>query len=182
MHFSLASAIVLLLDLSLSAHGMPKMKRASNSFAGSNLYFLHGLSSSDQAYYIDKLASDGAKVIRIWVNGLSQGCVKGSNVVSDISEFETTIGDYNYDTLAKLDAVLAQTSAKGIKAIISPHDGNDIHDSSTAGNGCDIYCSTYGTSFYSNSEAKSQYDARIAAILNYQSPSSGKKSTAAPNK
>ncbi|CAL5873313.1 uncharacterized protein PFLUO_LOCUS7584 [Penicillium psychrofluorescens] len=175
MRFSLASAVVLLLDLGVSVQGIPKMKRASSSFAGSNLYFLHGLSASDQSYYINQLANDGAKVIRIWVNGLSKGCVKGSNVVDDISEFETTIGDYNYDTLAKLDAVLAQTSAKGIKAIISPHDGNDIHDSSTSGNGCDIYCSTYGTSFYSSSQAKTQYDARIAAILNYQSPSSGKK-------
>jgi mannan endo-1,4-beta-mannosidase len=174
MYITLSSITIFSLVLAPLVQGIPKMKRASRSFAGSNLYFLHGLSSSDQASYIDKLASNGAKVIRIWINGLSQGCVKGSNVVEDIPEFETVIGTYNYDTLAKLDAVLAQTSAKGIKAIISPHDGNDIHDSSMAGNGCDVYCSTYGTSFYSNSDAQTQYDARIAAILNYKSPSSGK--------
>lgn len=146
---------------------------ASASFAGSSLYFLHGLSASDQAYYIDTLATYGAKVVRIWVNGLGTGCVKGSNVVNGMSEFETTLGQYNYATLAALDSVLAQLAAKGMKAIISPHDGNDIHDSSTSGNGCDIYCKTYGTSFYSNSAAQAHYDARIKAILSYVSPSSG---------
>jgi mannan endo-1,4-beta-mannosidase len=170
-----AVAVPLALSSVAQADQYPNQSASSPSFAGSNLYFLHGLSSTDQAAYIDKLASDGAKVIRIWVNGLSKGCVKGSNVVTDISEFETTLGEYNYDTLAKLDAVLAQTSAKGIKAIISPHDGNDIHDGSTSGNGCDVYCETYATSFYNNDGAQAHYDARFAAILNYTSPSSNKK-------
>jgi mannan endo-1,4-beta-mannosidase len=168
------STAVAALALISTSQAVPHRKRASLSFAGSNLYFLHGLSASDQATYINKLASYEAKVVRLWVTGVSQGCQKGSNVATSIADFESTIGQYNYDTLAALDAVLAQTSAKGIKAIISPHDGNDIHDSSTSGNGCDIYCQTYGTSFYSNSNAQSQYDARISAILNYKSPSSGK--------
>jgi mannan endo-1,4-beta-mannosidase len=146
---------------------------ASTSFAGSSLYFLSGLSTSDQAYYIDTLASYGAKVIRIWINGLDVGCVKGSYVSNSISEFETTLGEYNWNTLAALDAVLAQMAANGMKAIISVHDGNDIHDGSVSGNGCDIYCETYGTSFYSNPQAQAYYDARIKAILTYVSPSSG---------
>jgi hypothetical protein len=146
---------------------------ASTSFAGSSLYFLAGLSASDQAYYIDTLASYGAKVIRIWINGLDVGCVKGSYVLNSISEFETTVGEYNWDTLAALDAVLAQMVVNGMKAIISVHDGNDIHDSSVSGNGCDVYCETYGTSFYSNTQAQAYYDARVKAILTYVSPSSG---------
>lgn len=147
---------------------------ASSSFGGSNLYFLHGLSASDQANYIDTLASYGAKVVRVWVTGLSTGCTKGSNVVTGFPDFETTLGTYNYQTLTGVDNVLAQLAAKGIKAIISPHDGNLIHGSGTAGNGCDVYCSAYGTSFYSNSAAQAYYDARIKAILTYKSPSSGK--------
>lgn len=94
---------------------------ASSSFSGSSLYFLHGLSSADQDAYIDALAGYGAKVIRIWINGLEAVCTKGSNIASSVSEFETTIGQYNFDTLAKLDAVLAKMVAKGMKAIISPH-------------------------------------------------------------
>lgn len=146
---------------------------ASNSFAGSSLYFLPGLSATDQAYYINTLANYGAKVVRIWVNQLGTGCVKGSNVVTNVQDFETTIGQYNWDSLAKIDIVLAQLAAKGMKAIISPHDGNVIHNGDVQGNGCDIYCNTYGTSFYGNSNAQTQYDARIKAILTYKSPSSG---------
>ncbi|KAL6876829.1 glycoside hydrolase family 5 protein [Trichoderma novae-zelandiae] len=155
---------------SLAAFGLAT---ASNSFAGSSLYFLPGLSATDQAYYINTLAGYGAKVVRIWINELDTGCVKGSNVVTNVQDFETTIGQYNWDSLAKVDKVLAQLAAKGMKAIISPHDGNVIHDSDTEGNGCDIYCNTYRTSFYDNSNAQTQYDARIKAILTYKSPSSG---------
>ncbi|KAL7945039.1 glycoside hydrolase family 5 protein [Trichoderma barbatum] len=155
---------------SLAACGLAT---ASNSFAGSSLYFLPGLSAFDQAYYINTLAGYGAKVVRIWINQHTTGCDKGSNIVTGVQDFETSIGSYNWDALAKVDKVLAQLAAKGMKAIISPHDGNDIHDSNTKGNGCDIYCKTYGTSFYGNSNAQAQYDARIKAILTYKSPSSG---------
>ncbi len=61
-----------------------------------------------------------------------------------------------------------------MKAIISVHDGNDIHDPNVQeGNGCDVYCKTYGTSFYSSSTAQRQFDARVKAILTYVSPSHG---------
>ncbi|TAQ89287.1 hypothetical protein B7494_g2360 [Chlorociboria aeruginascens] len=159
----------LLAPLALSAFA-----GASNSFGGSSLYFLHGLSSSDQDYYINTLSGYGAKVIRLWITGLGTGCVKGSNVATDVPDFETTIGTYNNATLEAIDGVLSKMAAKGMKAIISPHDGNDIHDSSTSGNGCDAYCKTYATSFYTSSTAQAQYDARIQAILSYVSPSSGK--------
>lgn len=164
----------LLLPILLAPFWLSAFASASHSWAASSLYFLHGLSSSDQDYYIDTLASFGAKVIRLWVTGLDTGCVKGSNVVTSVPDFETTIGTYNYATLEAIDGVLAKMAAKGMKAIISPHDGNDIHGSGVSGNGCDIYCETYGTSFYSNSNAQAQYDARIKAILSYKSPSSGK--------
>jgi mannan endo-1,4-beta-mannosidase len=77
------------------------------------------------------------------------------------------------DTLAVLDTVLAQLASYGMKAIISPHDAGVI----CGVNGHDAYCSKYGSSdnFYSSIEAKQDYDNRMAAILNYVSPSSGKK-------
>ena len=155
------------------AAAFTKLASASNSFAGSSLYFLHGLSDSDQDYYIDTLAGWGAKTVRVWINGLGTGCVKGSNVVRGVSEFETTIGTYNWDTLAAVDVVLSKLAAKGMKAIISPHDGNDVHDGDSGGNGCDIYCKTYHSGFYSSSTAQAQFDARIKAILTYKSPTSG---------
>jgi mannan endo-1,4-beta-mannosidase len=60
-----------------------------------------------------------------------------------------------------------------MKAIISPHDGGSIGGS----NGCDAYCKKYGNSenFYSNNNAKSDYDNRLAHILNFESPHFKKK-------
>jgi mannan endo-1,4-beta-mannosidase len=40
--------------------------RASNSFAGSNNYYLHGLLPQEQADYIQALQADGAKIVRLW--------------------------------------------------------------------------------------------------------------------
>jgi len=41
-------------------------KRSSNSWAGTNNYYVHGLSASDQASYISTLKSYGTKVVRLW--------------------------------------------------------------------------------------------------------------------
>lgn len=37
-----------------------------NSFAGSNLYFLHALPQDEQKAYVETLAGWGAKVLRLW--------------------------------------------------------------------------------------------------------------------
>jgi len=74
--------------------------------------------------------------------------------------------------------VLSQLLAAGIKAIISPHDANLLPPSgqSSGYNGIDTYGSAYKSSdnFYSNVNAKQRYDNRLASILNYKSPTSGK--------
>lgn len=79
-----------------------------------------------------------------------------------------SIGTYHDDVLHRLDNVLSLLYKKGIKAIISPHDGGSLGGA----NGCDPYCNKYHNSdnFYGNNSAKSDYDKRIAHILNYNSP------------
>jgi mannan endo-1,4-beta-mannosidase len=79
---------------------------------------------------------------------------------------------YNTTVLEKLDVTLSILSKYGMKAIISPHDAGHINSL----NGCDAYCARYGnqSTFYSSAEAKQDYDNRLAAILNYQSPNFGK--------
>ena len=62
----LAIAFLLTLTLATTAYCRSLEKRASKSWGGGNLYFLHGLSDSDQDYYINTMASDGAKVVRLW--------------------------------------------------------------------------------------------------------------------
>lgn len=100
--------------------------QASPSWAGTNLYYLQGLSDSDQDAYISKLSSYNTKVVRLWVNGQSKGCQKGSNIVQDVPQLETTLGQYNDVTLDAVDKVLVKLVAKNIKAVISPHDANSL--------------------------------------------------------
>lgn len=62
----LTTVSLLALASASTVHGGALQKRASNSFGGGNLYFLHGLSDSDQDYYINTMASYDAKVVRLW--------------------------------------------------------------------------------------------------------------------
>ena len=84
------------------------------------------------------------------------------------------MGTFQDDVLKALDNTLKIVANNGMKAIISPHDGNLLppSGSSTGYNGCDIYCKTYKSSdtFYSSTAAKAAYDRRLAHILNFQSP------------
>ncbi|KAH8170114.1 glycoside hydrolase family 5 protein [Sarocladium implicatum] len=109
-----------------AASALPDKRQSSPSWAGTNLYFLQGLSDQDQDAYIQQLSNYNVKVVRLWVNSQSQGCQKGSRIVRDIPALETTIGQYNKVTLDELDKVLVKLVSKNIKAIISPHDSNSL--------------------------------------------------------
>lgn len=115
----LASACVALATCATSVLG-------SVSWTGTNLYYLQGMSDADQDAYINKLSEFNTKVVRLWVNGQTAGCQKGSNIVRNIPQLETTLGQYNQVTLDELDKVLVKLVAKNMKAIISPHDSNSL--------------------------------------------------------
>jgi len=61
MKFSLLFSFATLAASSIISHGA-----TSNSFAGSNSYYLHGLHPDEQATYISSLRDAGAKVVRLW--------------------------------------------------------------------------------------------------------------------
>lgn len=98
------------------------------SWMGTNLYYLQGLSAADQVAYIETMAADGVKVVRVWVNAQTAGaCQKGSLIAADVPALETAaLGEYNNATLDALDGVLVKLEDKGIKALISPHDANSL--------------------------------------------------------
>lgn len=52
--------------LLLALYAFEKVASTSNSWAGSNSYYLHALSDADQTSYIDDLQAAGAKVVRLW--------------------------------------------------------------------------------------------------------------------
>lgn len=97
------------------------------SWMGTNLYYLQGLSDPDQDTYIGKMAEDGAKVVRVWVNAqTADSCQKGSRIAVTVPPLESAIGKYNDETLDALDKVMAKLSDHGIKSLISPHDANSL--------------------------------------------------------
>ncbi|KAJ6444550.1 LOW QUALITY PROTEIN: beta- -mannanase protein [Purpureocillium lavendulum] len=148
-------------------------RATSKSWAGTSNYFLQGLSADDQQAYLKKLASDGVKVIRLWVSNQpgNGACVKGSLSATSVPELETTIGQYNNETLDALDQTLVWVGENGLKAIISPHDGNKLNGA----NGNDIYGQTYGPgSFYEEQAAYDAYDARLRYVVSYTGKHSGK--------
>jgi len=108
------------------------------------------------------------------VTGLPGGCIKGSETTNPVPNFEDTVGKYNTDVLEALDNTLALLKTANIKAIISPHDANQLTNTD---NRCDAYCKKFGSSsnFYSSPAAKTAYDNRISAILDFKSPNFGNK-------
>lgn len=113
-------------SLTLRSENSTSVMKTSDSFMGFNLYYLQGLSDSDQDAFIGQMAADGAKVARVWVNAQNPGCQKGSKITVTVPPLESTIGKYNDKTLDALDKVIVKLSNKGIKALISPHDANSL--------------------------------------------------------
>lgn len=63
------------LVVSSLSHPEPKLTRnGSPSWAGSNLYFLHGLDAATQSAYIETLAGWGVKVLRLWGELFIRSC------------------------------------------------------------------------------------------------------------
>jgi mannan endo-1,4-beta-mannosidase len=97
--------------------------------------------------------------------------LKGSTIVDAIPPLEPTIGIFDFTVLDALDDTLKLLHDDGIKAIISPHNANSL----TGDVACDAYCQKYtdASTIYSSPEAKADYDKRLEAILNYQTPNFG---------
>lgn len=121
-----AFALALLAAITRPSTSLASSGGNSTSWMGTNLYYLQGLSDSDQDAYIGQMAADGAKVVRVWVNAQTKGCQKGSQITVTVPPLESTIGKYNDETLDTLDKTITKLSSHGIKALISPHDANSL--------------------------------------------------------
>ncbi|KAL1872685.1 hypothetical protein Daus18300_004231 [Diaporthe australafricana] len=166
-----AFALALLAAFTRPSTSLAVRRGNSTSWMGTNLYYLQGLSDSDQDAYISQMAEDGAKVVRVWANAQTVGCQKGSRIAITVPPLESTIGQYNDETLDALDKVIVKLSGHGIKALISPHDANSLLGDYRK----DIYYDTWGAqSFYESQEAFEAYDARLTHILNYKGATSGR--------
>lgn len=63
----IVALVIATLAVASLSHPEPKISKSdSSSWAGSNLYFLHGLDAETQSAYIEALAGWGVKVLRLW--------------------------------------------------------------------------------------------------------------------
>ncbi|KAI1771532.1 hypothetical protein F4818DRAFT_445221 [Hypoxylon cercidicola] len=69
-----------------------------------------GLSESVQNSYINHLASVGTKVVRLWVNGQSDGSYqKGSTIAKTTPVFESSLRNYDDTVFDAIDSVLSES-------------------------------------------------------------------------
>jgi len=141
---------------------------AANSFAGSNLYYAAGLSSSQQDTLFSAMKSAGMKVLRVWVDGESTATTKNTPITSYPSVEPNTIGSYDSTVLNLLDAVMVKAHSFGIKLLISMHSFNALQ-------GGDVYGKIYGTGFfYEQTTPQQQFDNRLRFIMNHNHTTLGK--------
>eukprot|EP01087_Luapelamoeba_hula_P018495 TRINITY_DN5963_c0_g2_i1.p1 TRINITY_DN5963_c0_g2~~TRINITY_DN5963_c0_g2_i1.p1 ORF type:complete len:418 (-),score=62.83 TRINITY_DN5963_c0_g2_i1:72-1325(-) len=134
-----------------------------HSWAGSNLYYAAGLTFSEQEYLFSNLRRSGVRVLRVWLDGQTQGSTKNTKPFRGYPDLEhSSIGQYDDTVLNYLDAVMIEAHRYGIKLLISMYSFNALDNH-------DIYSRAYGVSgFYERSDAQSAFDNRIRHVLNHQ--------------
>lgn len=101
-----AQRIVAILIVTLAVASLsqprPKPNRSdSPSWAGSNLYFLHGLDAETQSAYIEVLAGWGVKVLRLWgelfiPTSYCVGTLSPDNTARPLAHHFTHFGQLNH--------------------------------------------------------------------------------------
>ncbi|EMD36754.1 glycoside hydrolase family 5 protein [Gelatoporia subvermispora B] len=152
----------------------------ANDFAGASSYFLYAVSDDDRDAVLDAMQSANMKLLRIFITQVAVG-TKGSSA-SAVNDLETVqVGNYDDTILRQIDNLAAAAHAKDIKLVIAMHDRYAL--------GCwttDAYVAKYdlpttncedgvpdSSAFYTNSGAITDFDNRLAHILNFESPNFG---------
>ncbi|EJD03939.1 beta-1,3-mannanase [Fomitiporia mediterranea MF3/22] len=160
LHFGFSSLLATFACVSNIVH----LTSAANSFAGSNLYYAAGLSSSDRETLLQGMQDAGMKVLRVWLDGQSTATTKGTTITAYPSLEPNQIGVFNDKVLELLDDFMIASHAHGIKLMISMHSFNALQ-------GGDVYGATYGTGFfYEWQNATSQFDNRLRHVMNHVNP------------
>ncbi|KAI5776542.1 glycoside hydrolase family 5 protein [Geopyxis carbonaria] len=159
--------------LSLFAFGamalFGQIAAAGQSFAGTNLYYAAGLKADMRAKYLDSLQDASIRVLRVWLDGQHSGGTKGTDITEYAGLEPSSVGTYDDTVLSLLDDFMVESNKRGIKLLISMHSWNSLSG------GSDPYAQNWGKDgFYTNSDATSAFDARLAHILAHEHSSLGK--------
>ncbi|KAM0747368.1 glycoside hydrolase [Meredithblackwellia eburnea MCA 4105] len=156
-------------------------------FKGASSYYLFALADADRYAVLDALKSGGFTVVRIFIASVQQNN-KGSNnaYVPDLEPKE--VGAYDDTILSKVDQLMYDCKARGLKLIIALHDRYALGFWST-----DTYATQFNivaagssgaqkvsnaATFYTSSKAISSFQNRLKHILNHQNSLLGGKTWA----
>ncbi|TBU28380.1 glycoside hydrolase [Dichomitus squalens] len=141
------------------------------NFAGSNLYYAAGLSSSQRATLLKGLQSANMKVLRVWI-GAQSGSQKGTSIPAspDVEPSTVCNGDtscYNPQILNMLDDLMVDAKSYGVKLLITMHSFNALEAN-------DVYGQRWGTGyFYEQADAQAAVH-RLQYIVNHVHKTLGK--------
>ncbi|KAJ3537618.1 hypothetical protein NM688_g6656 [Phlebia brevispora] len=169
---------VVLLGLTAVLPMMTAVK--ANDFAGANSYFIYALEDTDRLAILDAMATANMKLLRVFITQVEEG-TKGSSA-SAVNDLETVaVGKYDDHILDLIDQLAYEAHARDIKLVIAMHDRYALGCWST-----DAYVAKYNlpttncedgvpdsSIFYTNQNAITDFDARLAHILNYRSQNFG---------
>ncbi|CAK4072827.1 unnamed protein product [Aphanomyces euteiches] len=155
---------------------------SGTNFAGANSYFLHTLSQADRLEILDKFQSAGLRTLRIFISRVGGGG-KGTSS-SGVQDLESNqVGQYDDTILKQVDQLMWEAYQRNIKLVIALHDRWAL--------GCwdsDAYVSKYNLpttycgqavnradTFYTNTNAQTDFDRRLAHILQHKNPNFGNR-------
>ncbi|GAA5992473.1 hypothetical protein JCM11641_000833 [Rhodosporidiobolus odoratus] len=159
----------------------------SGAWKGVSSYYLFALSDSDRVAVLDAIKGGGFKVVRIFVASV-EGNNKGSGNAG-VRDLEAGgVGTYDDTILEKIDQLMVECQARGLKLLIALSDRYALGYWSTDSYALKLNIATSGSSgaqkianaapFYMSTECHGWFDARLKHIMTHKNDQMGGKSWA----
>ncbi|GAA5905838.1 hypothetical protein JCM6882_000474 [Rhodosporidiobolus microsporus] len=155
----------------------------SGAWKGVSSYYLFALNDDDRIAVLDAIKGGGFKVIRIFVSSVMQNNKgSGNAAVNDIEQ--NAVGAYDDTILTKIDQLMVECKARGLKLLIALGDRYSLgfwHTDAYAlklnivkAGSSGVQKVANAASFYTSSTAIGWYDARLKHIMAHKNSQLGK--------
>lgn len=127
------------------------------TWVGANAHELWARSDSDIRATLDVMAAHNLRVLRVVIREAFD---------PPLGDIEKPVGTFRDAALDRIDALLAEARVRGVRVIVSFHDGR---------NRADAYASAWpGESFYTDMAARAAFRRRIKHVLDYRGAHTGR--------
>ncbi|GAA5842405.1 hypothetical protein JCM11251_004218 [Rhodosporidiobolus azoricus] len=155
----------------------------SGAWKGVSSYYLFALDDGDRIAVLDAIKGAGFKVVRIFVASVMQNNKGSGNAAVDDVE-QATVGTYDDGILYKIDQLMVECKARGLKLLIALGDRYSLgywHTDAYAlklnivkAGSSGVQRVANAASFYTSDTAIGWYDARLKHIMSHQNKQLGK--------